>query len=185
MPKRALAAIAGFLSTFVIIGIMGMLGGASAQDSGATPAAGGAVEGHPAHIHSGTCDNLGEVVYPLNNIVTLDAASPGAEAVASPSLVVVSTPVIAAGQASTVDAALEDILAADHAINVHQSPENIDVYIACGNITGTVTDGVLIVDLEELNASGFMGQAALMDNGDGTTTVYMDLIPSNVATPAT
>lgn len=185
MPKRALASVAGFLSAFVIIGIMGTLGSVSAQDSGATPAADGAVEGHPAHIHSGTCDNLGDVVYPLNNIVTLDEASPGAEAVASPSLAVVSTPVIAAGQATTVEASLEDLLAAEHAINVHLSPENIDVYIACGNITGTVTDGVLLVDLEELNASGYMGQARLMDNGDGTTTVYMDLIPSNVATPAT
>ena len=35
-----------------------------------TPVADTAEEAHPAHIHSGTCDELGDVVYPLADVVT-------------------------------------------------------------------------------------------------------------------
>lgn len=181
MPKHAIASAAKFFSAVAIAGTMGLAGSAVAQDSGSTPAANDDVVGHPAHIHAGTCDTLGDVVFPLNNIVTMEAVSPEDAAMATPPV----GEVIAAGQPSTVDASLEDILAAEHAINVHLNPENMDVYIACGDITGSIESGVLLVDLEELNSSGFMGQARLMDNGDGTTTVYMDLIPANEATPAT
>jgi hypothetical protein len=65
---------------------------------------------HPAHIHSGTCDDLGDVVFPLEDVV--DGMSE-----------------------STVEASIDDILAADHAINVHLSADEMNVYVACGEIT--------------------------------------------------
>jgi hypothetical protein len=84
-----------------------------------------------------------------------------------------------------VDVALDDILAGEHAINVHQSAENIDVYVACGDVTGEATDGMLTVELQELNDSGMSGEAMLTDNGDGTTTVEIHLMQdeSGMATP--
>jgi hypothetical protein len=84
-----------------------------------------------------------------------------------------------------VEAALDDILAAEHAINFHESAENIETYVACGDLTGTPEDGALEVELEELNGSGVSGRAELEDNGDGTTTVTVELEHAGMGTMAT
>jgi len=88
---------------------------------------------------------------------------------------------VAAQSITDVDVALEDILADDHAINVHESVENIQNYIACGDVTGEVEDGELAIELQELNDSGITGGALLTDNGDGTTTVTVTLVDVNDA----
>ena len=71
-----------------------------------TPGAGN----HPAHIHSGNCGpTLGAVVYPLTNVQN--------------------------GTSTTVVAtSLADVQTGGFAINLHESPENIPTYVACGNI---------------------------------------------------
>ena len=72
--------------------------------------------------------------------------------------------------------AVEDILGGDHAINVHESAENIGNYVACGDIGGLMigtTD--LLFGMAPLNDSGLSGVGSLHDNGDGTTTVYVYL----------
>lgn len=38
-----------------------------------------------------------------------------------------------------VDASLDNVVDGDHAINVHESEENIGDYTACGDIGGTIT----------------------------------------------
>lgn len=63
----------------------------------------------PAHIHSGACPEVGDVVYPLTNI----------EGGASE---------------TTVAAPLADLQAAAYAINVHESEEAIQNYVACGDL---------------------------------------------------
>ncbi|MDO8515952.1 MAG: DUF4382 domain-containing protein [bacterium] len=65
---------------------------------------------HPAHIHLGSCANLGAVKYPLGSTVN--------------------------GKSETsLNASLADLKAQlPLAINVHKSPEEIGVYIACGDI---------------------------------------------------
>src|SRR6266540_5337153 len=68
----------------------------------------------PAHIHEGTCPDVGDVAAPLNDVV---------------------------GGASTTEnvaLSLEDLLRTDspgYAINVHKSAAESDVYVACGDIT--------------------------------------------------
>ena len=164
------AAIAALLALVVSVA-----GSVTAQES--TPAT--TSVSHPAHIHSGACPDVGDVVFPLEN-VTLEApdilASPetdtaGLEMDATPAgedaLTLYST--------TTVEASLDDILAAEHAINVHESDEQMGVYIACGDITGTADGGELEITLEEQNDSGASGTATLTDNGDGTTTVVIEL----------
>jgi len=165
------------LAAFALM--IGAVGGVIAQD--ATPA-GGAMA-HPAHIHSGTCETLGDVVFPLNDVAAADM-------MATPDAAMASTPVagdgaVVAQSTTTVEVALDDVLAAEHAINVHLSADEIGTYIACGDVTGEVTDGMLEIELLELNGSGYMGQAMLMDNGDGTTDVTIMLMESgSMATPA-
>lgn len=119
---------------------------------------------HPAHIHSGTCDELGDIVQPLTEIKENTAGevfgAPDAERV----------------EVSETDApmTLSDILASPHAINIHESTENIQNYIACGNIGGRVVDGDLLIGLQEINGSGHHGIAKLGSDDDSTeVTVYL------------
>lgn len=154
-------------------------GAGLAQD--ATPT-GSTETPHPAHIHAGTCTELGDVVYPLTDVAAPDAdATP--EAMAHDMSDMTGTPEADAGEivaesTTDVEASLDDILAAEHAINVHESMENIGNYIACGELTGPATDGALEIELQELNDSGYTGNASLVDNGDGTTTVTVSLMSS-------
>ena len=119
---------------------------------------------HPAHIHSGSCDNLGDIVAPLSDVTELTAG----EVFGARSAILVKE--------SETDVALPlgDILSAPHAINVHESAEAIQNYIACGDIGGRVIDGDLVIGLRELNDSGHHGVAVLEDDDDGTdVTLYL------------
>ncbi|MDX1608371.1 MAG: hypothetical protein R3251_04130 [Candidatus Spechtbacterales bacterium] len=63
----------------------------------------------PAHIHSGTCEDLGGVEYPLENVVE--------------------------GESQTVvEASLSSLQGGTFAINLHMSPQEIGVFTSCGNI---------------------------------------------------
>lgn len=180
----------------------------AAQDMSASPVP--ESESHPAHIHEGTCETLGGVVFPLENVVHIEPVterpetggmmeSPEAEDVADEmSDDMMGTPGtgdmemmanVVAQSTTTVEASLDDILAAEHAINIHESAENIQNYIACGDITGTPEDGMLEIQINELNDSGYEGRATLIDSGNGTTNVVIQLMmvdegmADGVATP--
>jgi LPXTG-motif cell wall-anchored protein len=64
----------------------------------------------PNHIHTGTCDNLGGVEYPLTDV--MDEAT------------------------TMVNVDLATLLQGEYAVNVHKSADEIGTYIACGNIEG-------------------------------------------------
>ena len=166
----------------------------AAQD--ATPIAGGATAGIPNHIHAGTCDNLGDVVQPLASLQYVNtggASGTPAAGLATP-IAGLTTPVagmmggvagvpvaVATTQASL---SLSDILAAQHAINIHDpaAPEDPSRYLACGNISGTPdAQGNLFIGLQEDNNSGYSGVAWLLDNGSGSgTTVTIFLSNPNM-----
>jgi hypothetical protein len=136
-----------------------------AQDE-ATPADGVQVgDGpHPAHIHAGTCEELGDVVVPLTDVA--DVAADAERAGPASALAVKSS-------VTVVEMPLEEIIDGGHAINAHLSAEEIDVYIACGDIGGAViTDEEgrqeLRIGLGELNASGHFGIAELVADGEET-----------------
>lgn len=142
---------------FAMVLLLGglVVGGATsilAQEEAATP--GTAEEGRPAHIHTGTCDELGGVVAPLTTLTAPTGASVGSSDF---------DPV--EYSFSTVPMSLDTIVAADHAINVHESQANVDQYIACGNLGGTIdANGSLVIGLHELNGSGYTGVAVLTPN---------------------
>jgi hypothetical protein len=206
--KRFFTPMAFVLTAFVfMLGLASIAGVGAQQTDPVAPEPGAAASNtpHPAHIHSGTCAELGDVVFPLTDVAVAD---PNASPEASPSLALASTavasPVVASPVASPqvgtegsvaessteIAASLDETLAEEHAINVHESAENIGNYIACGDLTGTATDGQLTIELQELNNSGYIGEAHLQDNGDGTTTVtvyvtFAGLEGTPPATPAT
>jgi hypothetical protein len=137
-----------------------------------TPVAETESEVHPAHIHSGTCDQLGDVVYPL-----ADVAHPTGEKMGA-----AGGHEVKISESNHIDAPLQEIIDGGHAINVHESAEAIDVYIACGNIAGVVHErengeGMeIVIGLDELNDSGHVGIAWLGDDGKGGTNVTVSLI---------
>ena len=139
-----------------------------------------AAAGRPAHIHSGTCDTLGDVVAPLSDL-TLAGGGTGADMGAMTDM---GGAIPAEYSFTNVPLALDDILAADHAINVHESAENIGEYIACGDLTGGTVDanGSLVVGVRELNGSGYTGIAVLTSSAtDPATTDVSVFIASNLS----
>lgn len=193
MSKRIHASATLVVAAFVfMLGFLVGAPGPAASFASQTTTGGAQPSGpHPAHIHSGTCEELGDIVFPLADLVAFGNQ-------ASPSLVVASTPVsspVAASPVGSPEAAhevlaesttevagsLDEILAAEHAINVHESVENIQNYVACGDLTGTATDGMLHIELQELNDSFLVGEADLLDNGDGTTTVTVRVMLNDEA----
>ena len=131
---------------------------------------------HPAHIHAGTCDELGDVVLPLEDVA--DPAAEG-ERVGATTAHAVKT------SRATVDAPLDEIIAGGHAINVHLSEDEIGTYIACGDVGGVLEvddDGRthLLIGLGELNDSGHTGTAWLGEDGDQTEVVVTLIEPDEM-----
>ncbi|MDQ3696310.1 MAG: cupredoxin family copper-binding protein [Chloroflexota bacterium] len=119
---------------------------------------------HPAHIHQGTCAELGDIVAPLDNVSFAEAAQLSGSDAAIP----------VKFSETEVELSLDDILADEHAINIHESADNIQEYIACGDIGGPVRGGQLVIGLGQLNASGHTGVAILEEAEGGTNvTVYL------------
>lgn len=117
---------------------------------------------HPAHIHSGTCDELGDVVVPLADLMEPQGERSGPASAGAISY-----------SHNFVDLPLQEIIDGGHAINVHLSNDEIGDYIACGDIGGVVMEGEegqpeLTIGLHALNDSGYVGIAWLGQDGDQT-----------------
>ena len=135
-------------------------GGVLAQDATAVT---DEISGRPAHIHEGSCPEVGAVVAPLTDLTTADGT-----------VTMMGTPAADTGGAipaeysfTQVDLSLDDILAGEHAVNVHMSADQNDTYLACGDIGGTVdANGSVVIGLAEVEDSGFTGIAVLTSNAD-------------------
>lgn len=158
---RRIAVAAG---AFALFGMVAASGPAVlAQD--ATPAADAqasdAAHVHPVHIHTGNCNNLGEVVAPLTDLVTPEGDGVGQNNRATPAYT----------SYTSVPMTLEAILGSNHSINAHLSAEEIGTYIACGEIGGVLTpEGQLAIGLLDVEGSGYSGVAFLSPGADGAST---------------
>jgi hypothetical protein len=143
-----------------------------AQDEGDEP--------HPAHIHDGSCENLGDIAVPLNDVAyggmaggmamggTPAAAASMSTPMAMGETVGSSSAVPLKTSVTLVDLPLAQIADGQHAINIHESAEAIDVYIACGDVGGQMLGDMLVIGLQELNDSEQVGVAVLEEIGDRT-----------------
>lgn len=68
-------------------------------------------ETHPAHFHAGNCGGNGAIVVPLESVDGADGAS-----------------------VTYSDASFDTIVEDNHYINIHRSPEAINVIVACGEV---------------------------------------------------
>jgi hypothetical protein len=186
--KLALGRTSGWVAGLVVVAMLA-LGTASARAQDATPPA-GAEPLHPAHIHSGSCATLGDVVYPLNDIETYNitrafsfgpAATPEADSMATPPpsiSVTETTPVLFS--LTHVEANIVDLVAGGFAINAHESAENIQNYIACGDVppcTSVACPAVtgVVIQLAPQNDSGYFGVARIEADPAGGSNVAVFL----------
>jgi hypothetical protein len=169
------ALVAG--SAIGALALIGASAGAVAQD--ASPAADAAAQ-HPLHIHSGTCEQLGDVVFPFG-FISQDLMVNGEPADGEELGAVTDQDV--ALNVTNVDATIADLTAADHALNVHESEEAMDVNIACADIGGTlIEDDTLVLKLEPTDDSGYLGFVLLKEDEDQTVVYTM---MTQIETPAT
>ncbi|MEA2528302.1 MAG: hypothetical protein QOF73_5529 [Thermomicrobiales bacterium] len=158
--------LAALVAAFVVV--TGLVVGYGARGTSAHEG-----DEHPAHIHSGTCATLGDVVYPLSNVGTPTTDASGTPIATMSMGAATGIPVDVS--ITVVPADLNTIVSGEHTINIHESAENIGNYIACGDIGGEMLGSDLAIGLGELNDSGYSGVAWLHDNGDGSTTVSVFL----------
>jgi len=185
------------LTALLAIVAMIAIGAPAALAQDATPTA-GAEPAHPAHVHNGTCTTLADVVYPLNDIVTYNLTNSFTFGpAATPEASDMATPMPSASASETqpvlfsythIEANVGDLLTGAFAVNVHESAENIQNYIACGSIPAcnaaacTSVTGV-VVDLAPLNSSGYFGAARIDADPNGGSNVSVFLF--NTTAPAT
>lgn len=174
--------------TTVLAGTLALGGAAGllAQDD-SEPGMGPA---HPAHIHAGTCDDLDpNPVAPLTDVTLWMNEETDDEQANSPQGSL-TAPMMLRSE-TDVEMSLDDLLAESYSINVHESSENIQNYVACGEIGGIVVDDdgdTMAVALSPLNDSGIFG-IAFLEGNDDTTNVKVWLAEPRVeeepaATPA-
>lgn len=95
----------------------------------------------PAHIHTGSCANLGGVKYPLNFPVNGKSET-------------------------TLDISLDELLdGLPLAVNVHKSAAEANIYVACGDIEREAGAGPKEI-VVEINASGFSPSEVRIKAGD-------------------
>jgi hypothetical protein len=158
---------------FIVAG----MGLAAAQDDAA------AEPSMPAFIEAGECSDLdANPVATLNNVEPIGASDEGEEErqVQGPltaSLVLTST-------SEDVDLAFDDMLAETHSVTVHLSQEDLQTYVACGEIGGVVSDDQLVVALHEVDGSGYNGIAILSKDDDGNVDATLYLAGPREAEPA-
>jgi len=143
---------------------------------------------HPSHIHVGTCDDLDpNPVMPLNNIEPItsgDDDDDDDEQSSDAQGVLTASQVLYAESDDGDQLSWDDMLAQSHSINVHESDENVQNYIACGEIGGVVVDDKLVIALHPVNDSGYHGIAILEKDDDNIDVeVYLTAPPVENVTP--
>ena len=147
------------VGAFAMIGLI-TAGGPAAVAQDATPQAEQGQLPRPAHIHVNDCANIGDIAAPLNDLTAPTGQQVG-----------IRRAFEAESSFTNVPMTLDQILASDHSLNVHMSADQMNVYIACGDLGGVLTpEGALVIGLAEQNNSGYTGIAYLSPGADGAST---------------
>ena len=167
-PRHLIAGLA--LASSLALGTTAL---AQEATPGATP--GGPSEGFPVAVHEGTCDNpTAEPLFDLGNAVAPGTGEDEPETVGQ------QTGAIVLQTDGTIDATLDDLGNAPHVVAVHQSPEEYDTIIACGEIAGIKTDGRLVVALAPVGDSTTVGVAVFNEDESGVLGLGEDQVQGTV-----
>jgi len=128
-------------------------------------------DGHPAKIHEGSCDTLGRVAFPLSGVggsIDVEGAP-----VATPTTVNAPAAYEVVLSETLIDATIVDLLAAEHAVMVYESDEDLSA-ISCGNLGGAMLGDTLVTALGESGVPGHVGFAVFRPEGEGiAVSIYL------------
>lgn len=162
---------------FVLIGAAGTA--AQFQPPGATDTI------RPAAIYAGTCDNPGNLVFELRDVVVAPDSGRTPEFVGAE-----QASIVEGSDSSVRSTTLTDLTGAPHVVAVFES-EGSDTVVACGEIGGfrSPNDDDLDIGLREYGDSGIAG-VALIDGDDDDNEVDIDIylardVTDSAATPST
>lgn len=166
----AISSIRKFVAGTALAAVIG-IGGAMGVIAQEMPA-----NGHPAHIHAGTCADLDPVpVADLYNLLPLGVERDDDGEVSEQPEVRGTLTIGALTYSETDDIEFEwdAMLGSPHAIVVHESEDHMDTYIACGDIGGVVFDDgdEMVIGLKPVGDSGFSGIAFLSSDDDDEVDV--------------
>src|SRR5215208_6486657 len=131
-----------------------------------------------AHIHAGTCDELGIVVYSFPDLKTYRLDEGEEAGVGAIEMIT-----------GTTQTPLSELFGEPFSVHVHESSQNKQTYIACSDIGSrpadpwSESDG-LTLRAEEQRGSGYSGFTTLRPTADGGTQVTMAVAASSAATEA-
>ena len=109
----------------------------------------------PAHIHQGSCPDVGAVAFPLQDV-------------------------LAGRSVTNVDISFDDLQTGDFAINVHQSLEEIDVYVACGDIPALAAEEPETTTEAPAPTAPSTGVGGFAAEGSGVPTWWYALVAAGV-----
>lgn len=182
LPSGDVYASTGFFGNFAVPGRIIQLNdftvyGVPNQGAAPTGQTGAIPPPRPVTLHTGSCDNLGDVARKLT-----DATYPEGEFLGQPSAVVAET------SFTRIPLFLDDLLGSPYAINVAESADAPQTSIACGDIGGVLDElGGFVLSLTERNGSNVRGVAYLAaeTDGDGSNiSVFLVPGPEPAAAPA-
>jgi plastocyanin len=131
-----------------------------------------------AHIHAGTCEELGIVVYSFPDLKTYRLDEGEEAGVGAIELIT-----------GTTQIPLGELFGEPFSVHVHESAQNKQTYIACSDIGGrpgdpwSEGDGLTLRAVEQ-RGSGYSGFTTLRPTVDGSTQVSMVIAASSAATEA-
>ena len=131
-----------------------------------------------AHIHAGTCEELGIVVYSFPDLKTYRFDEGEEAGVGAIELIT-----------GTTQTPLSGLFGEPFSVHVHESSQNKQTYIACSDIGGrpadpwSESDGLTLQAVEQ-RGSGYSGFTTLRPTADGGTEVSMTIAASSAATEA-
>jgi plastocyanin len=131
-----------------------------------------------AHIHAGTCEELGIVVYSFPNLETFRLDEDEEAGVGAIELIT-----------GTTQTPLSGLFGEPFSVHVHESAQTKQTYIACSDIGGrpddpwSESDGLTLRAVEQ-NGSGYSGFTTLRPTADGGTQVTMAIAASSASTEA-
>jgi plastocyanin len=131
-----------------------------------------------AHIHAGTCEELGIVVYSFPDIETFRLNEGEEAGVGAIELIT-----------GTTQTPLSGLFGEPFSVHIHESAQNKQTYIACSDIGSrpgdpwTETEGLTLRAVEQ-NGSGYSGFTTLRPTAEGGTQVSIAIAASSAATEA-
>jgi hypothetical protein len=154
----------------VALGLVFSGGVVAAQDAATT------APSHPAFIKAGDCgESDANPVATLNDLERIGSSEgAGDEEELQVEGTLTAAPILTS-TSEEIEVSFDELLETSHSVTVYLSQDELQTYVACGEIGGVVNEDQLVIALHAVDGSDYNGIAILAKDGDGNAdvTVYL------------